>query len=643
MPDLRRIVSETVPYSHYHIGVPASLRYNGLVMETIPLTPQMLVVLGILALTVILFVTEVVRLDVAALSVLVLLGLLTLLPGLEDLVDARELFVGFSSNAVISIIAVMILGAGLNRTGVMSRLAAWIMRIGGRTERSIIPLISGTAGLFSGFMQNIGAAALFLPVVSSISARTGLVMSRLLIPMGFCVMMGGTLTLVGSSPLILLNDLLPRGMEPFQLFDVTPIGLALIATGILYFVFGGQRVLPVVKGDGASAESLMDYYREVYGLQYAVREVKLKAQAAWTSQTVDDVEKAHGIVVVGTFMNGEIRVGPWRGLTIESKATLAVMGSQQQLDELANDEDLVVSHELYVFGDALSRAKAGMAEVVIPPNSNLIGRSVAEVAMRKTYGLSVLAIHRGEKTIRNDLRDMPLRSGDTLACHCAWNALARLERNPDFVVVTSEYPREELRPQKVHLALGFFALTMGLILFTDLRLSLALMAGALGMILSGVLSVDEAYTAISWRTVFLLACLIPLGMAVEDTGTANWIATNTLAQLGEAPAWVLQACIAILATAFSLILSHVGATVLLVPLAVNLALAAQGLGIEADPRVFALTVAIATSNAFLIPTNPVNALIMGPGGYRVKDFIKAGAGMTVLFLIVSLVMLNLLF
>ena len=612
-------------------------------METIPLTPQMMVVLGILALTVILFVTEVVRLDVAALSVLVLLGLLTLIPSLEGLIDARELFVGFSSNAVISIIAVMIIGAGLDRTGVMSRVAAWIVRIGGRTEKSIIPLISGTVGIISGFMQNIGAAALFLPVVSRISARTGLAMSRLLIPMGFCAIMGGTLTLVGSSPLILLNDLLPRGMEPFQLFDVTPIGLALIATGILYFVIFGQRILPVVKGDGTSAESLMDYYREVYGLEYAVREVKLKAQAAWAGQTVDDIEKAHGVVVVGTFMNGEIRVGPWRGLTVEPKATLAIMGSQQQLNELENDEDLAVTYELYVFGDALSRAKAGMAEVVIPPNSNLIGRSVAEVAMRKTYGLSVLAIHRGEETFRKDLRDEPLRSGDTLACHCAWNALARLERNPDFVVVTSEYPREILRPQKVHFALGFFALAMGLVIFTDLLLSLALMAGALGMIVSGVLSIDEAYKAISWRTVFLLACLIPLGMAVEDTGTAHWMATNTLLWLGEVSPWVLQACIAILATGFTLIMSNVGATVLLVPLAVNLAVAAQGLGMDADPRVFALTVAIATSNAFLIPTHQVNALIMGPGGYRVKDFMKAGAGMTVLFLIVSLVMLNLLF
>lgn len=612
-------------------------------MEAIPLTPPMIVVLIVLALTVALFVSEVVRLDVAALSILVLLGLLTLIPALDGLVEMRKLFLGFSSNAVISIIAVMIIGAGLDRTGVMSRVAALIVRAGGKTERSIIPMVSGSVGVISGFMQNIGAAALFLPVVSRISARTGVAMSRLLIPMGFCAIMGGTLTLVGSSPLILLNDLLPRGMEPFQLFDVTPIGLALIVSGILYFVLFGQKILPAVKGDGASAESLMDYYREVYGLDFAICEVKLKPHAAWAGRTVDDIEKAHGVVVVATFMNGEIRVGPWRGLTIEPRAHLALLGARKHLDALAEAVDAVVSYELDVFGDVLSHTKAGIAEVVIPPNSNLIGKTVAEVAMRKTYGLSVLAIHRGEETIRKDRRDIPLQSGDTLACHCAWNALARLEKNRDFVVVTSEYPHEELRPQKVYYAVGFFAVSMGLIIFTDLLLSLALMVGALGMILTGVLSMDEAYKSISWSTVFLLACLIPLGMAVEETGTANWIATNTLVWLGEVPPWVLQACIAILATMFTLVMSNVGATVLLVPLAVNFALAAQSLGMDADPRVFALTVAIATSNAFLIPTHQVNALIMGPGGYRVKDYIRAGAGMTVLFLVVSLIMLNVLF
>lgn len=188
---------------------------------------------------------------------MVLLGLSSLfspLMGLDQgLVDNRFLFDGFSSNAVISIIAVMIIGAGLDKTGIMSRVAAFILKVGGATEGRIIPIISATVGFISSFMQNVGAAALFLPVVSRISARTGLPMSRLLMPMGFTAILGGTMTMVGSSPLILLNDLIltsnkalpmDQQMSTWGLFSVTPVGLALIATGIIYFVLAGRFVLP---------------------------------------------------------------------------------------------------------------------------------------------------------------------------------------------------------------------------------------------------------------------------------------------------------------------------------------------------------------------------------------------------------------
>jgi len=217
--------------------------------------------------------------------------------------------------------------------------------------------------------------------------------------------------------------------------------------------------------------------------------------------------------------------------------------------------------------------------------------------------------------------------------------LERIEKDRDFVVVTTEYPRtEEERPQKVLHAGFFFAVALGMVLFSDLRLSVALLTGAMGMILSGVIKIEEAYRAVSWKTVFLLASLIPLGLAVETSGTAKWIAEQTLSVVGDMPTWVIQAAVALLATFFTLVMSNVGATVLLVPLAVNIAI-----GAGANPAVFALTVAIATSNSFLIPTHQVNALIMGPAGYRVPDFMRAGGIMTVLFLVVMMIMMNLVF
>ena len=231
-----------------------------------------------------------------------------------------------------------------------------------------------------------------------------------------------------------------------------------------------------------------------------------------------------------------------------------------------------------------------------------------------------------------------MQAGDALVVHTTWDALGRLEKDRNFIVVTTEYPHEELRPNKVGWALLFFVIALSMLLFTDIRLSVALLTGAMGMVLTRVLSIEEAYDAVSWKTVFLLASLIPLGLAVETSGTAKWIAEQTLLVVGHMPIWVIQAAVAVLATFFTLVMSNVGATVLLVPLAVNIAI-----GAGANPAVFALTVAIATSNSFLIPTHQVNALIMGPGGYRVPDFLRAGGIMTVLFLAVSLLMLNLVF
>ncbi|WP_457669653.1 SLC13 family permease, partial [Thiolapillus sp.] len=230
------------------------------------------------------------------------------------------------------------------------------------------------------------------------------------------------------------------------------------------------------------------------------------------------------------------------------------------------------------------------------------------------------------------------QAGDTLVVHTAWDNLTRLKKDRNFVVVTTEFPQEEERPHKLGWAALFFGIALSMVLFTDLRLSVALLTGAVGMVLSGVLKIEEAYDAVSWKTVFLLASLIPLGLAVETSGTAKWIAEQTLSVVGDMPVWVIQAAVAVLATFFTLVMSNVGATVLLVPLAVNIAL-----GVGASPALFALTVAIATSNSFLIPTHQVNALIMGPGGYKVTDFMRAGGIMTVLFLIVSLTVMNLIF
>lgn len=649
-------VKKTIPKKKIIAGIVFALL--AFVLTSVTPSIQIAWVTGILVLTIYLFAFEIVDVDVAAISIMVLLGLTTLffpIMGLsEGLVDSRHIFDGFSSNAVMSIIAVMIIGAGLDKTGLMTKVAAFILKVGGTTETRIIPIISGSVAFISSFMQNVGATALFLPVVSRISARSGLPMSRLLMPMGFCAILGGTVTMVGSSPLILLNDLIitsnitlgpDQQMEQWSLFSVTPIGISLVITGILYFVIMGRFVLPRSSDNGTSGANTVDYFKDIYGLNYELYEVIVPAESRLVGKSIDTIEHTSRIRVIAAHTDSDAtRVGPGgldRELGISANTVLGILAAPHNLLTLTEKYSLELRSKLQTFSETLSSTKSGIADVVIPPGSNLVGKSARDLWMRKTYGIALVALHRDSETLRegDDIRNMPLEAGDTLVVHTSWAALARLQKDKNFVVVTTEFPHEETRPNKVGWAGLFFAIALSMVLFTDIRLSIALLTGAVGMILSGVLNIDEAYEAVSWKTVFLLASLIPLGMAVETSGTAAWIAEQTLRVVGDMPVWVIQLSVAALATFFTLVMSNVGATVLLVPLAVNIALGVEG----ADPAIFALTVAIATSNSFLIPTHQVNALIMGPGGYRVPDFIRAGGIMTILFLIVSISVMNIIF
>ncbi|MGY6553700.1 MAG: SLC13 family permease [Wenzhouxiangella sp.] len=606
------------------------------------LSGDMILVLMVLGLTIFLFVFEIVRVDIAAICIMVLIGLLGLVPG-------DQLFNGFASNAVISVIAVMIIGAGLDRTGVMNVVANFIVRVGGRSEPRIMAMMSSTVGISSGFMQNTGATALFLPVVSRISARLDLPLSRLLMPMGFCAIVGGTITMVGSSPLILLNDLiltsnrsLPPGaeaMRPFDLFAVAPVGLALLAAAIVYFLLVARWLLPASSAKRPAAPGRTKrYFAEVYGIEGDVYEMLVTVDSPLVGMRIGEAETLEGAPLMLAIQNTDKpRLGPPAEEMIWVGTVLGVMGTREQVGEFALRNHLRLQPRLRTFGNLFNPTRAGVSEVVIPPGSRLVGQTIGEARLRQRFGISVLALNRRDDILRQQLREQVLQVGDCLVSHSTWRDLASVARDKDFIVAT-DIPKEEQRPQKVPHALGFLALSLYMILFTDFALSIALMTGALGMILTGVLSMDEAYQSVSWSTVFLMASLIPLGFAMEVTGTAAWLVEQVIGVLGEVPEIVFQIALALLATLFTLVMSNVGATVLLVPIAINIALATGG-----NPAVYALIVGLATSNAFILPTHPVNALIMGPGGYRVKDFIRVGGLMSLVFISVMLVMVNLVF
>ena len=606
------------------------------------LTGDMMLVLVVLSATIGLFVSELLRVDVAAILVMVVIGLLGLVP-------AGDLFSGFASNAVLSIIAVMILGAGLDRTGVMSVVAASILKVGGNTSVRIVFLLSGTVGIISGFMQNVGATALFMPVTSRIAARTQIPLSTLLMPMGFCAILGGTLTMVGSSPLILLNDLivhanrsLPPGVETLRtlnLFDVTPVGLVLLSSGIVYFLVAGRFLLPKTKEKSVGSPAhTQSYFADVYGIKGDIFELLVTVDSPLVGMKIEDAEKLEGAPILLAIRNTEEpRLAPPSDEMIWVGTILGVMGTRDIVGQFALDNQCRVQPRLRTFGGLFNSSRAGISEVVIPPGSRLIGQTINEARLRKRYGISVLAINRRGDILARGIRDIRLETGDCLVSHSTWQDLSVVSRERDFIVAT-EIPKEEQRPQKVAYALVFFAIAIFMVIFTDYRLSIALLVGAMGMILTGVLSIDEAYGAVSWKTVFLLASLIPLGQAMERTGTAAWIAQEIMLILGDVPSITIQIALALLATVFSLVMSNVGATTILVPIAISIALTTG-----ANPLMYALIIALSTSNAFILPTHQVNALIMGPGNYRVADFIRVGSIMSLVFITMMLVMVNVIF
>jgi di/tricarboxylate transporter len=591
------------------------------------LTPEMILVMSMIAVAVFLFITEWIRLDVVAILMMVTLPLL-------KLVTPAEAFIGLSSNAVVSIIAVIIIGAGLDKTGLINKLVKPILKIAGRSQSNIIIAISMAIAVISSFMQNIGAAALFLPAIQRISKSFNIPISRLLMPIGFSAILGGTITLVGSSPLILLNDLIiPFKLEPFSLFDVTPVGLSLVVSGIIYFIIFGRFVLPRgVKNiqedvrSSAQTESPIDEMGTPYELRTPDNFTDYREPVR-----VADLRKNYLVNVVAITEPPDIKVKSPSGDTIiRSKVDLVVFGKKKDVERMARVEDMVLKESLQTFANDIDSQISGTVEAVVAPRSSYEGKNINAVNLQEKYSVTPMAIYRQGEIYRSHIDEFPLRVGDSILIHGTWKKLKMLHDEGDLLF-TTPVDVELMRPEKAALAGIWLAVSLTMILVFKLQLSVCLMTGALGMVITRVLSIDEAYESVDWRTVFLLGGLIPLGMATEKTGTAAWIARTVLSATGEVEPIVLMTIIAILSTVFTLVISNVGATVLLVPLVVNMAS-----GIGADPRMAALIVGIATSNSFLLPTHQVNALYMGPGRYRSVDFMKAGGIMSVLFIIVMI-------
>ena len=583
--------------------------------------PQLLIVLATLAVVVVLIITEMVRIDVVAL--LAMLGLVW-----TGSITAEEARSGFASNAVLAIIGVMIMGRGLYKSGITETIAQFILRVAGSGKRRIISVISVTVGLMSALMQNLGAAALFLPVMTGISKREQISISTLLMPMGFAALLGGTLTMVGTSSLIVLNDLLTsRGLDTFGLFAVTPVGAVLLVVGILYFFVLGDVVLPA-QPEGEPTASPGQRLLSIWGLSDSIFTFRVPSDSPLVGKSVEESEMGakYGVNLLRVYDDDADEYNVLEDYRIESEQHLVVQGHKDNVWRFADANELDFLEE---DKKVVSEGKSGYLEVVIPARSSLVGKTMREVPLREQHNAQVVLFFSESEVIEENVADRVIRAGDTLVLQGEWESLQFFKESEDFITVTP-FEYESKHPEKAWLAVGSFAGAILAVLTLDLSISIGFLTGAVAMILSGVLTIEEAYRSIEWKVVFLISGLIPIGIAMETSGAAAFIAENLVTLIESVPAFGILFILGVLMTLFSLVMSNVAATVLMVPLVLEM----TGIG-GLSAQVLVLQVGLCAANSFILPTHHVNALLMTPGGYRVADYLKAGSILSLLFVTVS--------
>ena len=568
------------------------------------------------------FSIDKVRNDLAAISIMLTLAW-------TKVISVEQAFSGLSSHAVIAVMGVMILGYGIEKTGIMDDLAQILIQKTGTNEKKVRVSVMGVTGLISSFIQNIGTVALLLPAVKKIANRSGLPAQKIIMPMAFSCMLGGTITMVGSGPLIVLNNLLSDGgYSGFGFFNVTPIGLALLCAGIVYFFVFSKLVLPSEnKTDSLRKDHLLD----VYNLPKEIYEVEIKEHCKLIGKSIEELKiwKDYSIHVLALCESESKTYIPWRKTTFKKGQIIAIFGEDSQINDFFKAFDLKARDQLTTFKELGHDREAGFVEIILPPDSNLKDKTIKEIALRKNYKIEpIIYINHAGKIL--DFIDWPLKPGLKVIVFGRWEDLLAIKDSNEFVVISQiKPPKESTRSDKKIHAMLILSLAILMILF-GFSLPLSFFSAGLLMLFTKVIEKDELYEAIDWKTVFLLAGLIPLGIAFKETGGAKLVAESVINLIESWPVFLVLLVIGFISAFFSLFMSNVGATVLLVPLVLIMG---QSFGI--NPRGLALLVAVSASNSFILPTHQVNAYILGPGNYKNSDFIKAGSGMSLIFLIVS--------
>ncbi len=619
------------------------------------MTQDMWLTLGILAIAVGLFVTERVRVDFVALAVVVALML-------TEILTPAEAIAGFSSNAVVTIAALFVVGGAVLQTGLAGIIGRRILAIAGTNETRLIVVIMVAIGLLSGVMSNTGAVAVLLPAIISLARSAGISPSKLLLPLAFGSSMGGAMTLIGTPPNIIVSDELKnQGLAGFEFFDFTPIGVFILVAGIGFMLFVGRRRLPDYQSEdierSTSPEQLIELYRLAEKLFYLRVRSKSPlidqslANARLRSEfglTVVEILREPEPVSVASFgdqklilqSNASDRVFPTAETIIKQDDVLIVQGREDTINKAIEDCVLELKPNPENDAEALVDRQHGIGEVLLPPRSSLIGKTLRETRFAPSYNLSILDVSRpGEESL--DLNKTRLEFGDTLIVQGLWhNIIALKRRRQDFIVLGQpETMVDATNSQKAPVAAIIFFAMLGILAFDLLPLTTASLLAALAVALTGCLSPDEFYDAIDWKSIILIGGMLPMADALRKVGLVDEIVAQVTMNLGDSSPYVMMAGFFLLTAVLTQVLSNTATAVLLAPIA--FATATQ---LDIAPESLLMTVAISASMAFASPVaSPVNTLVMGAGKYRFMDYVKIGVPLILLMFVISMIMIPVFF
>ncbi len=592
----------------------------------------LLITLLILAGAIVLFLSERLSIDLVALLVLVALGF-------SRVLTPVEVFSGLSDTAVITILAIFVLAHGLETTGIAERIGDFLVRAAGKSETRLILALMSASAFMSLFMNNIAVASILLPATATAGRKSGIRLSRLLMPLAFGTLLGGMATLFTTTNIVVSGVLRDSGYRSFGVLEFAPVGLPLVAVGIAYMALWGRRMLPR-ETQAERDQVIRQAESDLLGM-YHLDERLFRARVPSGSYLIgrplveSTLREKYALNVVAVERNGVKILAPPPDFVLQKGDVMLLEGRLEEFRRIDVEPYLeILPIPRYLEAD-LESASVVVVEGVLKPRSQLIGRTLRETHFREKYGMTVLAVWNGERVIRTGLQDLKLTFGDALLMQGARSRLPVLRTDPDLILLSQEEEQVKEISRKSWLALGIFGLAV-LVAATGLfSVGEVMLAGALALVVANVVTMDQVYRVIEWRIVFLVAGMLPLGLAMTKTGATTLFADALIAVVRPFGPMALLLGLLMLTVLLSQAIKGAAVSAVLAPIAIQ---AAQQMGV--DPRAMAMGVALATSMAFVTPLgHPVNILMMGPGGYRFNDFFRVGLPLTVILFIVVLLIL----